>query len=113
MGAPSGPGGAFSTAELFYDPLGAYKHGQAIAPIGGHSDHLHAAFQNPQMALRAIALAQRLGLAVRENPFVDPVDPVHVKNSYHYRTFPGRYKGKQLGEAFDASGSPQQMAALF
>lgn len=108
------PGGtSFRTAELFYDPLGAYKFGQSIAPIGGHSDHVHAAFQNAQATIQAIRLAQSLGLRVSENPYVDPVDPVHVKNSYHYRTFPGQYNGRRVGEAFDASGSPQAMATLF
>lgn len=32
-----------SPKELFYDPRGAIKNGQAIAPIGGHSDHVHLA----------------------------------------------------------------------
>ena len=117
VGSPvpqASPGGtSFRTSELFYDPLGAYKFGQRIAPIGGHSDHLHAAPGNAQQTIQAIRLAQSLGLTVRENPFVDPVDPVHVKNSYHYRTFPGRYQGRRVGEAFDASGSPQAMATLF
>lgn len=30
--------------ELFYDPKGAVKNGSDIAPIGGHSDHVHVAF---------------------------------------------------------------------
>lgn len=30
--------------ELFYDPRGAVKNGSDIAPIGGHSDHVHVAF---------------------------------------------------------------------
>jgi len=63
--------------------------------------------------LRALALARRLGLRVSENPYVDPVDPVHVKNSFHYRTFPGRYNGRRLGEAVDVSGKPQVMARLY
>lgn len=33
-----------SLSELFYDPAGySYKKGARIAPIGGHSDHVHAA----------------------------------------------------------------------
>lgn len=33
-----------SLQELFYDPAGySYKRGQRIGPIGGHSDHVHAA----------------------------------------------------------------------
>lgn len=54
--------------------------------------------------LRAIALAQSMGLSARENPYVDPVDPVHATHSYHYRTFPGLFSGKHLGEAVDVSG---------
>jgi len=108
-----GPGGYGVPAELFYDPLGAIKYGKRIAPIGGHSDHLHFAYNNPQQVLRALALARRLGLRVSENPYVDPVDPVHVKNSFHYRTFPGRYNGRRLGEAVDVSGKPQVMARLY
>ena len=30
--------------ELFYDPLGAIKHGAPIPPIGGHTDHVHIAY---------------------------------------------------------------------
>lgn len=100
-------------AELFYDPLGGYKYGKAIGPIGGHSDHIHVAYQDRKSLLEALALAQKLGLHVSENPYVDTVDPVHVGTSYHYRTFPGTTHGKRVGEAFDASGSPQSMAALF
>ena len=103
----------FIPAELFYDPLGGIKYGKQIGAIGGHSDHVHVAYQNPRAVLRAIALARRLGLRVSENPYVGGVDPVHVKNSFHYRDFSGRYNGRRLGEAFDASGSPQAMARLY
>jgi TP901 family phage tail tape measure protein len=35
---------AGSLSELFFDPMGySYKRGQRINPIGGHSDHVHAA----------------------------------------------------------------------
>lgn len=51
--------------ELFHDPLGGIKHGQQIGAIGGHGQHVHYAAPNPQQMLRAISLAQRLGLAVR------------------------------------------------
>jgi hypothetical protein len=33
--------------ELFYDPVGAYDNCRAIPPIGGHSDHVHIAFDPP------------------------------------------------------------------
>jgi hypothetical protein len=108
IAAPTGMGGGFNPAELFYDPMGAWKNGQRIAPIGGHGKHIHAAFTNADQMRRAIALAQRLGLAVRENPAVDPVDPVHTKNSYHYRSL-----GPKLGQAIDVSGNAGKMAAFY
>jgi hypothetical protein len=108
IAAPTGMGGGFNPAELFYDPMGAWKNGQRIAPIGGHGKHIHAAFTQAAQMRRAIALAQRLGLAVRENPAVDPVDPVHTKNSYHYRSL-----GPKLGQAIDVSGNPAKMAAFY
>jgi hypothetical protein len=108
IAAPTGMGGGFNPAELFYDPMGAWKNGQKIAPIGGHGKHIHAAFTNADQMRRAIALAQRLGLAVRENPAVDPVDPVHTKNSYHYRSL-----GPKLGQAIDVSGNAGKMAAFY
>ncbi|MER6198810.1 hypothetical protein ABT234_15795 [Streptomyces sp. NPDC001586] len=33
--------------ELFYDPLGGYDNGHRIGAIGGHSDHVHIAFDPP------------------------------------------------------------------
>lgn len=30
-------------SELFFDPMGGYKNGKSIGPIGGHANHLHAA----------------------------------------------------------------------
>lgn len=100
--------------EAFYDPLGGYDEGTFIPAIGGHSTHTHLSFGDPRTALLAIRLAQKLGLSVRENPYVDPVDPgEHVKDSYHKRVFPGLYNGRQLGEAGDFSGSPEDMAALY
>lgn len=100
--------------ELFYDPLRiAYDESRWIAPIGGHSDHVHVSFADPVSALAIIAQAQRMGLRASENPYVDGVDPhVHTKTSYHYRTFPGNYGGKQLGMALDVSGTPDKMAAF-
>lgn len=99
--------------EAFYDPLGSFNDGRFGGPIGGHSDHVHVSDIDPQGMLRAIALAQQMGLAVRENPYVDKVDPVHVQGSYHYRDFPGLYNGKQLGEAVDVSGAPNLMADYY
>lgn len=95
--------------ELFYDPLGAYDEGNWIKPIGGHSDHVHVSFGTPEAALAIIKRAQKLGLRVSENPYVDKVDPVHTKGSYHYRTFPA----SNVGQGLDTSGDPAKMAALF
>ncbi len=100
--------------ELIYDPVGSVFDGvRSNKPYGGHSDHLHYAGSNPQQMLRAIALARQLGLSVRENPYTDRVDPVHTKNSFHYRTFPGLFAGKRLGEAADISGNPQKLRSLY
>lgn len=101
--------------ELFYDPLRiAYDEGRWIAPIGGHSDHVHVSFADVPDALSIIAYAQSLGLRVAENPYVgDPAEPgVHVSTSYHYRNFTQKVNGRTLGQAIDVSGSPSQMAAF-
>ena len=114
--APPGVSGGAehgSLSELFYDPLGAFKNGQPIHAIGGHSDHVHLSTSNAQAMLAAIAQAKRLGLHVGENPYVGGVAPVHVDNSYHYRKFPGKYGGRELGQGLDASGTSSQMAAFF
>jgi len=55
-----------------------------------------------------IQYAQQLGLSVRENPYTDSVQPVHVKNSHHYQTI-GTYKGKKVGKAMDVSGDPKAL----
>lgn len=59
--------------------------------------------------IAAIKRAQSMGLRVSENPWVDKVDPVHVKNSDHYKTYPG---GK-VGHAEDVSGDPAKIKAYF
>lgn len=110
-------GKGFGLNELFYDPLGGWKNvgGKLVSTgaIGGHGDHVHAAFRDPNSALRAINLAQSLGLYVRENPYVDPVERVHTQGSWHYQDFPGLYSGKQLGKAVDVSGNAKLMAQYF
>ena len=106
--------GTGGLAEAFYDPLGQYDNGRFSSQgIGGHSDHVHLSITNPKSMLAAIAYAQAHGLRVGENPYTDQVDPVHVKGSYHYRDFPGTYKGRRLGEAIDVSGSPSAMAGYY
>lgn len=92
-------------AELLHEGVGGPTHSTG--------EHIHVASTNPGTMLRVLALAKTLGLAERENPYVDPVDPVHARNSYHYRTFPGVYHGRRLGEATDFSGSEAAMMALY
>ncbi len=87
--------------ELFWEGKGAidYSKGTMLADgaIGNHSDHVHvAAGKNTTIKLGKIA--EQMGLAVRENPHWDPVDPVHVPNSYHYRN-----------QAIDVSGDAELM----
>lgn len=100
--------------ELFYDPSRlAYDEGSWIAPIGGHSDHVHVSFGTPGAAIAIIAHAQQMGLRATENPYVPGgVHPVHTATSYHYKNFPGLYgvPGRTLGEAIDVSGPANLMA---
>lgn len=92
------------------------RMGQDTATLGGPGGGLgraggiaSSAKRGPQAMLAAIRLARKMGLSARENPFVDPVDPVHVENSYHYRTFPGLFKGRKLGRGLDVSGDPRKL----
>jgi hypothetical protein len=65
-----------------------------------------------QRMIGIIDYAQQMGLSVRENPYTDTVDPVHVKGSQHYQTI-GKYQGKKVGRAIDVSGPPEKMQAFF
>lgn len=105
--APSSFSG--NLAELFYDPLGGIKHSREIGAIGGHGDHVHIALDSPEAMRLAIKYAQSHGLSARENPLVDKVDPVHTKNSYHYR----RFGKSNIGQALDVSGNPKAMADYY
>lgn len=117
LGAPVSPSqplpgpGRFSVEELFHDPLGGFKHGRPTGAIGGHDKHVHVAEDDPAQMLQIILLAKRLGLRVSENPWVDPVDPVHTKNSYHYRGTP--FRGRRMGRATDVSGNPAAMRKFY
>lgn len=97
---PGGHLGLGNPAELLQEGTGGPTH--STGP------HIHVAYTNPKQMLKAIHLAERLGLRVAENPYTGGVDPVHAKNSYHYRTFPGLYGGKRLGEAIDVTGKNSQ-----
>lgn len=50
---------------------------------------------------------KKFGLNVGENPAFGGVAPVHVEDSYHYRT-----DAKGRGEAIDVSGAPEKMMAF-
>ena len=112
--APEVTGGSGALAEAFYDPLGQWDNGRfSTKGIGGHSDHVHLSVTNPQVMMAAIAHAKQAGLSVGENPYVGHVAPVHVPHSFHYRTFPGMYNGRHLGQGIDVSGDPDSMAGYF
>lgn len=58
----------------------------------------------------AVNQARRMGLTVSEQSGIgDKVDPVHVKDSYHYQLYPGT----KWDRASDISGTPKQMAAYY
>jgi hypothetical protein len=64
------------------------------------------------LAVHFIQKAQSMGLRVSENPYVDGVDPVHVRGSDHYRVI-GKKGGKKVGAGMDVSGDPAKMRAFF
>ena len=64
---------------------------------GGHANHVHVG-AGPKTVVALGKVAQRMGLHVGENPAFGGVDPVHVKNSLHYRN-----------QAIDVSGSKPLM----
>lgn len=106
-------GGAVSPPNATVAPLGGFAPAELLregtgGPTHSTGPHIHVAYTNPQAVLSAIRLAQSLGLHVGENPYVGSVAPVHAQNSYHYRTFPGKYNGRRLGEAIDVSGPKMQ-----
>jgi hypothetical protein len=87
--------------ELFYQGPGGIdiKDGK-VQPQGfvsGHQDHVHVA-AGPKTTRYLGSLAEQMGLHVGENPAFGGVNPVHVKNSYHYKN-----------EAIDVSGNPAAM----
>lgn len=118
-GGGGGGGGKGGIRELFYDPKGAYDEGNWISPIGGHSDHVHVSFGTPQAAMQAIRYAQSQGLRASENPYAEgsPAEKgVHTGTSYHYRSFPGQFKGGKspvLGQGLDVSGDAAKLARYF
>jgi peptidoglycan L-alanyl-D-glutamate endopeptidase CwlK len=75
--------------EMAWNPMGVYNEGN-YNPKGkwkGHDGHIHFGFENPDVAIDIIKKAQSLGLVAKENPYVDKVDPIHTKGSFHYSNF--------------------------
>lgn len=97
-GIPGLKGKGSGIFELFHGQ-DAWKHGQRIGAIPDHDGHVHAA-AGPKTVIGLGKLAEQMGLTVRENPHWDKVDPVHTKNSYHYRN-----------QAIDVSGDAKKMDA--
>jgi|SRR5215831_4111075 len=63
------------------------------------------------MMLAAQAYARKMGMHMSENyDLPGGVNPVHVKDSYHYRRYATDQK---LGRAMDVTGTPQQMAGFY
>lgn len=99
--------------------LGKFKGG-SVDPAPQVSKDMVRAGMNPTArfgadvpaSVRAGLMAKKMGLSVRENPWFDPVDPVHVKHSDHYKVL-GKYKGKPYGAALDVSGDPAKEQRFF
>lgn len=75
--------------EMAWNKMGVYDKGK-YNPKGKwkkHDDHIHFGFENPDVAIDIINKAQSLGLRASQNPYVDNVDPVHTKGSFHYSVF--------------------------
>jgi hypothetical protein len=57
--------------------------------------------------------AKQLGLHAGENPYTSKVNPVHVDDSFHYKTFAQTVNGKKVGGGLDVSGDRNKMEELF
>jgi len=99
-------------SEMFYDPIGLNynnKRGFKNTPLGGHSNHGHFASQNSETMSKAKILAKSLGLNVTEDGEEDAkIDPVHSKNSYHYKKLNGNARA-----AMDITGQPNKIKQFF
>lgn len=115
-------------AQVIFDPRGSWFNGVSAGPQGGHESHVHVGANNPRVMLAAIRLANQMNLSPRENPYVDPVDPVHTGQSarygdflgsgdpsYHYRLFSGRYgpQNRTLGRGLDVSGGSTALLGTY
>jgi hypothetical protein len=98
--APSGKGKG-GLRELFFDPGVNMDEGHVTKAIGGHSDHVHAAFDNAADRRWAEELAHRMGLTVTSEG-----GGKHAPGSFHYQ----KLKGGESA-ALDVGGDPQKMLA--
>ena len=60
-----------------------------------HDTHIHFGFTNAEVAVKVIEKALSLGLHAGENPYSAKVTPVHVDDSFHYKTFSQTVNGKK------------------
>lgn len=108
----------FGIDDAFHTPLGySIDEGKRWdRTIANHDKHGHVSATDPGTMLRLIKEGQRRGLSVRENPYVDKVDPVHTKGSDHYSNFADDpatpFDEGKLGRAGDFSGDPKKLAAF-
>lgn len=101
---------AAAGAPMQGDTPGEYD--ELIYHAPGHEDHLHYADSDVADMMRFINYANQMGANVRENPYTDPVDPVHVKGSHHYQTI-GTVNGRKVGGAADVSGPPGVLERIY
>jgi hypothetical protein len=85
------------------------KYGFNYGMPGGNMQN----FDNAKLMRAIVALAERRGLTVGENPAYGGVNPVHTEGSFHYQTFG---KHPNLGRAVDINyygpqGSPDTAQA--
>lgn len=110
--------------ELVFNPVTkkggtigfGYDGGNRVEGIewSGHDDHLHISFTDKKTAMSVIDKAHSMGLKTTENPYAKSdynrkVDPVHKKNSFHYKNFPGL---PLVGMAVDISGDVSKITTL-
>ena len=110
--------------ELVYNP--ATKEGGAIGygyddgkrkkgiEWSNHDNHLHIGFTKRKTAIEIIDKAEMMGLLTSENPYAKKdsdgkVGSSHVKNSLHYKNFPGT---PVVGMAVDITGNPKKIIEL-
>lgn len=75
--------------------------------VAKSASHVAGPSRIPSVVYIGKQAEKKFGLNVGENPAFGGVAPVHVPDSYHYRT-----DSKGRGEAIDVSGEPAQMMAF-